>query len=428
MQLWLERFLKYSPLHFIDFVYGTSQPSSLDKLPRAAYEEYWKEFKETIWEIDNIDEFEEKWHAIVTKSGLTDHPWLSSVFDLRKSWVPAYVKHVFAAGMSSSQRAEGSHAFFKQYISRRNSLMDFITRFQRALSHQRQNELLADHIDAFEKPQCALLMTMDKQMAEIYTKAMFQKFEQELMQSLPCFMELKMDDASKAIYKVSERKRGKTRVTEVVYDKYSDQWSCSCKGFEFIGILCCHALALLKREQIEYLPNKYILNRWKKTAKSGFVSDSNGNEIKDCENSSLLIKRSRMFRLASDVIEHALMSEEGCELLSNNLNDTRVTLELLNDRVGPSEVGGSSSQTRYLKDPKRVTHKGSSKRVKGAKEKRMERGIRHCQQCGQTSHDIRRCPRMANTTTSPSNNEESTPINLSDPLFDEFDSMHGPTK
>ncbi|KAL6284917.1 hypothetical protein ACE6H2_015846 [Prunus campanulata] len=132
--------------------------------------------------------------------------------------------------------------------------------------------------------------------------------------------------------------------------------------------------------------------------------------------------------LASDVIEHALMSKEGCELLSNNLNDTRVTLKLLNDGVSPSKVGGSSSQTRYLKDPKRVTHKGSSKRVKGAKEKGMERGIRHCQQCGQTSHDIRRCPRMANTPTSPSDNEESTPINLSDPLFDEFDSMHGPTK
>ncbi|CAL2272248.1 unnamed protein product [Prunus armeniaca] len=144
--------------------------------------------------------------------------------------------------------------------------------------------------------------------------------------------------------------------------------------------------------------------------KSGFVSDSNGNEIKDCENSSLLLKQSRMFRLASDVIEHALMSEEGCELLSNNLNDRGVTLKLLNDGVGPSEVGGSSSQTRYLKDPKRVTYKGSSKRVKGAKEKRMERGIRLCQQCGQTSHDIRRCPRMANTPTSPSNNGESTPI------------------
>ncbi|CAL2230510.1 unnamed protein product [Prunus armeniaca] len=184
-----------------------------DKLRRTAYEEYWKEFKETIWEIDNIDEFEEKWHAIVIKSSLTYHPWMSSVFDLRKSWVPAYVKHLFSAGMSSSQRAESSHAFFKQYISRRNSLMDFITRFQRALSHQRQKELLADHIDAFEKSQCALLITMDKQMAEIYIKAMFQKFEQELMQSLPCFMELKMDDASKAIYKVSERKRGKTRVT-----------------------------------------------------------------------------------------------------------------------------------------------------------------------------------------------------------------------
>ncbi|CAL2230522.1 unnamed protein product [Prunus armeniaca] len=73
------------------------------------------------------------------------------------------------------------------------------------------------------------------------------------------------------------------------------------------------------------------------------------------------------------------MSEEGFELLLNNLNDTLMKLKLLNDGVGPREVGGSSSQTRYLKDPKRVTHKGSSKRVKGAKETRMERGIRHCQ-------------------------------------------------
>ncbi|CAL9019114.1 unnamed protein product [Prunus brigantina] len=55
--------------------------------------------------------------------------------------------------------------------------MDFITRFERALSHQRQKELLADHIDAFEMPQCTLLMPMNKQMATLYTRAMFQKWK-----------------------------------------------------------------------------------------------------------------------------------------------------------------------------------------------------------------------------------------------------------
>ncbi|XP_008237306.1 PREDICTED: protein FAR1-RELATED SEQUENCE 5-like [Prunus mume] len=120
------------------------------KLPHFAFKEYWSEFQKVIWDTDNKDEFDAKWNIVVTKAGLTDHPWLRSMFDLRKSWVPAYARHFFAAGMSSSQRAECSHAFFKQYISRRNSLMDFIIRFERALSHQRQKELVVDHVDAFE--------------------------------------------------------------------------------------------------------------------------------------------------------------------------------------------------------------------------------------------------------------------------------------
>ncbi|XP_020418007.1 protein FAR1-RELATED SEQUENCE 5-like [Prunus persica] len=117
------------------------------KLPHSAYKEYWREFQKAIWDTDNKDEFDAKWNIVVTKAGLTDHPWLSSMFDLRESWVPAYARQFFAAGMSSSQRAEGSHGFFKQYISRRNSLMDFIIRFERALSHQREKELVGDHVD-----------------------------------------------------------------------------------------------------------------------------------------------------------------------------------------------------------------------------------------------------------------------------------------
>ncbi|BBN69840.1 hypothetical protein Prudu_1191S000200 [Prunus dulcis] len=383
---------------------------------------------ESHMDTDNKDEFDAKWNIVVTKAGLTDHPWLSSMFDLRESWVPAYARQFFAAGMSSSQRAEGSHGFFKQYISRRNSLMDFIIRFERALSHQRQKELVADHVDAFEVAQCILPMPMNKQMATLYTRTMFQKFEQELIQSTACFLELKTEDASKVVFNVSERKNWETRVAEVVYVKDSDHASCSCKRFEFVGIICKHILALFRRDQIEYMPDKYILKRWKKTAKSGLVSDANGNEIKDSADPGLLIKRSTMSRLASDVVEDALMSEEGCELLSETLKSLQVKLKLLKDGPSNNEVGGSSSQTQYMKDPKRVRCKGRSKRVTGAKEKAMKRGIRHCRECGHIGHDRRQCPRNLNTPTSPSNNDESTPIDRSDPLFDEFDRMHGPTE
>ncbi|CAL2248319.1 unnamed protein product [Prunus armeniaca] len=218
------------------------------KLPHSAYKEYWREFQKAIWDTDNKDEFDAKWNIVVTKAGLTDHPWLSSMFDLRESWVPAYARHFFAAGMSSSQRAECSHGFFKQYILRRNSLMDFIIRFERALSHQRQKELVADHVDAFEVAQCILPMPMNKQMATLYTRTMFQKFEQELIQSTTCFLELKTEDASKVVFNVSERKNWETRVAEVVYVKDSDHASCSCKRFEFVGIICKHILALFRRD------------------------------------------------------------------------------------------------------------------------------------------------------------------------------------
>ncbi|CAL9000723.1 unnamed protein product [Prunus brigantina] len=381
------------------------------KLPHSAYKEYWREFQKAIWDTDNKDEFDAKWNIVVTKAGLTDHPWLSSMFDLRESWVPAYARHFFAAGMSSSQRAECSHGFFKQYISRRNSLMDFIIRFERALSHQCQKELVADHVDAFEAAQCPFVrllerkspykcilpMPMNKQMATLYTRTMFQKFEQKLIQNTTCFLELKTEDASKVVFNVSERKNWETRVAEVVYVKDSDHASCSCKRFEFVGIICKHILALFRRDQIEYMPDKYILKRWKKTAKSGLVSDANGNEIKDSADPGLLIKRSTMSRLASDVVEDALMCEEGCELLSETLKSLRVKLKLLKDGPSNNEVGGSSSQTQYMKDPKRVRCNGGSKRVTGAKEKAMKRGIRHCQECGHIGHDRRQCPRNLNT-------------------------------
>ncbi|CAL2266079.1 unnamed protein product [Prunus armeniaca] len=128
-----------------------------------------------------------------------------------------------------------------------------------------------------------------------------------------------------------------------------------------------------------------------------------------------------MSRLASDVVEDALMCEEGCELLSEALRSLQMKLKLLKDGPSNNEVGGSSSQTQYMKDPKRVRCNGGSKQVTREKEKAMKRGIRHCR-------DRRQCPRNFNTPTSPSNNDESTPIDLSDSLLDKFYRMHGPTQ
>ncbi|TKC11306.1 hypothetical protein [Robertmurraya kyonggiensis] len=113
-------------------------------LNAITYRDFYKDFQQCIWESECPEEFERKWASIIEKANLYNNEWLKSIFELRSRWVPAYVKYVFSAGMSSSQRAESSHAFFKKYVSKKNLLMDFILRFNRALAHQRHEDLSAD--------------------------------------------------------------------------------------------------------------------------------------------------------------------------------------------------------------------------------------------------------------------------------------------
>ncbi|KAL2465759.1 Protein FAR1-RELATED SEQUENCE [Abeliophyllum distichum] len=58
-------------------------------------------------------EFEKRWSAIMDSTSLDCNEWLTSMYELSTRWVPAYVKHIFSVGMSSSQMSETTHSFFK---------------------------------------------------------------------------------------------------------------------------------------------------------------------------------------------------------------------------------------------------------------------------------------------------------------------------
>ncbi|CAN0872069.1 Protein FAR1-RELATED SEQUENCE 9 [Linum grandiflorum] len=49
---------------------------------------------------------------------------------------------------------------------------------------------------------------------------------------------------------------------------------CSCKKFDFVGILCAHALKVLDKKNIKQIPEQYILKRWTKYAKDGDIRTS----------------------------------------------------------------------------------------------------------------------------------------------------------
>lgn len=56
------------------------------------------------------------------------------------SWVPAYFKDVFTAGMSSSQRSESINSFFDGYVHAMTPLNEFTVQYDKALKARRKAE------------------------------------------------------------------------------------------------------------------------------------------------------------------------------------------------------------------------------------------------------------------------------------------------
>ncbi|KAL2465993.1 Protein FAR1-RELATED SEQUENCE 5 [Abeliophyllum distichum] len=348
-------------------------------------------------------EFEERWHEAMSHTGLHCNEWLQTMYDIHSRWVPAYVKHIFSAGMSSSQRSESGHSFLKKYVNRKNSLMGFITRFNRALSHQRHEELVANHVDLNEQPWVTESVMMESQMVKIYTKKVFMLFHNEVVKSnlYICSKKETFSHMKTYVVQILEHRPNFDRPRELQYYTDTDFVSCSCRTFDFEGYPCRHMICFLKKKQVLLLPEKYILQRWTKNAKIDSACETNASNYRDDSFIQVLMGY------------HGMLSQKAQVLVDDAaLTDARSTFpldefEMLNMRVKEIDNGGnvgnikskSSSQScevqQVIEDPTGVRAKGCGKRLKSSKEKAMSRGIRQCSVCGVNGHGKRTCPRLS---------------------------------
>ncbi|KAI8535604.1 hypothetical protein RHMOL_Rhmol10G0186900 [Rhododendron molle] len=376
-----------------------------EKIGALAYKEHYEQFKKCIWNSESSEEFDPTWAYIVEKTNLSTHQWLHSMYEIRARWVPTYTRHIFSAHMTSSQRAEISHSFFKRYLSDNNSMYEFVTRFERALARLRHNELDLDHKDINQKPVLKTSWAMEKKMSELYTLHSFKKFQEEIFQIGAYVLTIRHEDERCCVWKVHREEMEGSRGREVSVDKSSNYVSCSCKMFEFDGIPCRHLLAYLSLMQIRELPSTYLLQRWTKTAKAGRVFDDLGSHQKEICGSSLLVRRPRLFQFASIVIDDAVLDEEGTEIMHEAMASGQKKVALMRC----SRQHGSTSSIQLpislesqhgLKEPLKVRAKGCGKRLKGGKEMAVKKS-RKCHGCGLLgqSHDKRNCPKLMNTSS-----------------------------
>ncbi|CAA7406447.1 unnamed protein product [Spirodela intermedia] len=229
------------------------------------------EFESCVLASETVEAFESDWSSILDRYGLRENLWLQSVYGFRHQWVSVYTKDAFSAEISATRRPESLSRFYEKYFNTKTSLLVFVSLFEQAVSCWYENEALEDFANMYTKPVLKTPSLLLKQAAEFYTRTIFDVFQDEFIESLGYHVD-RVEDGEVCKYSVAKDEDARTTCV-VTYASSEKKASCSCCKFEVSGILCRHILRVLPIVGVCALSEEYILKRWTKNAKNGFVLD-----------------------------------------------------------------------------------------------------------------------------------------------------------
>ncbi|KAK1549487.1 hypothetical protein Q3G72_002819 [Acer saccharum] len=131
--------------------------------------------------MNDIEEEEElltTWSQMIDQYNVHDNNWMSSIFDVRAKWAYAYVRRAWSAGMRSTQLSESFNASLKDYL---NSVILKIP--YKILSQAR----------------------------EVYMKAIFEEFQEQLLEAIELVITNCVEDDGKLFYTVDTENSSKMR-------------------------------------------------------------------------------------------------------------------------------------------------------------------------------------------------------------------------
>lgn len=224
-----------------------------------------------VYDTQNSAEFEQEWSCFIEKFELQDNTWLNGLYRERHRWVPCFVTTHFWAGMSTTQRSEGINAFFDGYVNSKTTLKQFVEQYSYALKAKIHKENQADFKSFSQNIRLATTYGIEKQFQRVYTLKKFREVQVELLGMIYCdiieiresCMGMDMEFVITEDVEIDTDFRKEMRFT-VVFEKDKCEVNCSCRRFQFRGILCKHALFVLIKNKVAVVPDRYIFDRWRK--------------------------------------------------------------------------------------------------------------------------------------------------------------------
>ncbi|XP_020241601.1 protein FAR1-RELATED SEQUENCE 5-like [Asparagus officinalis] len=237
-----------------------------------------EELLKCIDDSETAESFETCWDAIIDKYDIRDNTYLQSLYNIRFQWVPVYLKDTFFAEMYDSQRSEDIEKIIEKCCTAKTSLRVAVRQLGQALASNYEKEAQADFATMFDKPFLRTASPMEKQAAGIYTRTIFDRFQEEFVESFAYHL-VKIEDGTVSRYHVAINEEDEETYT-VTFNASETKAHCSCCMFEVAGILCRHALKVFIVNGVRTLPREYILKRWTRHAKSSAVGEECGVELR----------------------------------------------------------------------------------------------------------------------------------------------------
>ncbi|GKA27337.1 protein FAR1-related sequence 5 [Tanacetum coccineum] len=358
------------------------------------------------------EEFEYRWGKLMEEFKLENHKWLTKIFNIRSTWIPAYFIDSLLCGlMRTTSRSESENSFFSHFTNSGSTLMNFMNCFETAMEKQRHVQERMDHktIDTLVQKEIFVGLFY----CQIDSKCLVEGSEVCIIKESPYVYEMpnkkkkKPQSVDKGNDKADEndkvdmffKKDGLYKVLRSVGD---GSVVCSCQLFVRVGILCKHIFCVFKNANVEMIPQQYILRRWTKNlipaglrnkrnryGEKNVVVENYANEATSIVDHCVHLLSKDEPRLGAFVEKlKSLKKEVEADCPNPPSKNKTDNLEQLVGVPKPAVVDVNNPTVGSTKGRKKL-------RIKGGKEKAIEKSLKgrnSCSLCGGTDHNKRTCP------------------------------------
>lgn len=324
------------------------------------------DLRRCIDESETSESLESCWDAIIEKYGLRDNTYLRSLYDIRHQWVPMYLKDMFFAEVSVSQRLENLDKVIEKSFTTKTSLRVAVRQLGQAIASRHEKEAQADFVTMYDKPFLRTASPMEKQAADVYTRTIFNRFQEEFVESLGYHVD-KIEDGTVSKYRVA-RNEDAEETYDITFNASENKAHCSCCMFELSGILCRHALRVFIIVGIRTLPKDYVLKRWTKHAKSAAVSDEYGVELRGNFEEPSTARYNDLYRDAIRCAREGATSPEFYKVAKDALQNA------ISEVVSAKQKRGQQTLQSFIKSQKKHIKKlGKGTPKKDASRKKVKK-------------------------------------------------------